>query len=115
MGCIESNQTNKQTNDSGKNLLGTISECETAWIQIKTDILSVMIWVQTVCKGYQKTIKFTTSRERVNRLRKSMFDFSQFQVSGTPIKLQCLGQSVFWIIFLRLQQNLSTGQCLPVL
>ena len=26
------------------------SECQTVWIQIKTDILLVFIWVQTVCK-----------------------------------------------------------------
>ena len=25
-------------------------ECQTVWIQIKTDILLVFIWVQTVCK-----------------------------------------------------------------
>ena len=34
-------------------LSGTLSECQTLWIQIRTDILSVLIWVQTVCKGYQ--------------------------------------------------------------
>ena len=33
------------------------------WIKIKIDILSVLIWVQTVCKGYQRTTK---SKERVN-------------------------------------------------
>ena len=33
----------------------TLSECQTVWIQIRTDILSVLIWVQTVCKGYQQT------------------------------------------------------------
>ena len=29
---------------------GPPSECQTVWIQIKTDILLVFIWVQTVCK-----------------------------------------------------------------
>ena len=24
------------------------------WIQVRPDILSVLIWVQTICKGYQK-------------------------------------------------------------
>ena len=28
-----------------------------------TDILSVMIWVQTVCKGYQQTTKFAASKK----------------------------------------------------
>ena len=25
------------------------------WIQIRTDVLSVLIWIQTVCKCYQLT------------------------------------------------------------
>ena len=29
---------------------GPPSECQTVWIKIKTDILLVFIWVQTVCK-----------------------------------------------------------------
>ena len=29
---------------------GPPPECQTVWIQIKTDILFVFIWVQTVCK-----------------------------------------------------------------
>ena len=32
----------------------TITECQIVWIQIWTDVLSVLIWVQTVCKGRQK-------------------------------------------------------------
>ena len=32
---------------------GTLSGCHTIWIQIRTDILSVLIWAQTVCKGNQ--------------------------------------------------------------
>ena len=34
---------------------GTLSECQTVWIQIRADIFSGLIWVQTVCKGYQQT------------------------------------------------------------
>ena len=33
------------------------SECQTVWIQIRPDILSGLIWVKTVCKGYQQTTK----------------------------------------------------------
>ena len=46
-------------------ILSGTSECQTVWIQIRTDILSVLLWVQTVCKGYQQTTKVTTSMERV--------------------------------------------------
>ena len=36
------------------------------WVQIRTDIMSVLIWVQTVCKGYQQTTKVATNRKRVS-------------------------------------------------
>ena len=48
-----------------KFLTGTLSECQTVWIQIRTDLLSDLIWVQTVCKGYQQTIKVAARKERV--------------------------------------------------
>ena len=44
---------------------GTQSKCLTVWIQIRTDDLSGLIWVQTVCKGYQQKTKAATSKERV--------------------------------------------------
>ena len=31
------------------------SERQTVWTQIRPDVLSGLIWVQTVCKGYQQT------------------------------------------------------------
>ena len=37
------------------------SGCQIIWIQIKPDILSGLIWVQTVCKGYQQKTKVTHS------------------------------------------------------
>ena len=47
-------------------LSGTASECQMVWNLIRTDILSVLIWTQTVCKGYQQMIKVATSKESVN-------------------------------------------------
>ena len=41
-----------------KNLSRTLSECH---------ILSVLIWVQNDCKGYQQTTKGATSKEKVTR------------------------------------------------
>ena len=32
-----------------------LSECQTVCIQIRPDVLSGLIWVQTVCKSYQQT------------------------------------------------------------
>ena len=48
-----------------KILSGTLSECQTVWIQTRMDILSVLTWVQTVCKGYQQTKKVPARRQRV--------------------------------------------------
>ena len=33
---------------------GIPSACQTVWIQIRPNILSGLIWVQTVCKSYQQ-------------------------------------------------------------
>ena len=41
------------------------SECQTVWIQIKTDILLVFIWVQTVCKRLLADDKLSTGMQRV--------------------------------------------------
>ena len=35
-------------------LVGIPSECQAFWIQIRPDVLSGLIWVLTVCKGYQQ-------------------------------------------------------------
>ena len=35
---------------------------------MRADILSILIWVQTACKGYQQTTKVAASKERVSYL-----------------------------------------------
>ena len=47
-----------------KKLSGTLLECQTVWIQIRTDFMSALIWVQTVCKGYQQMANVAASKER---------------------------------------------------
>ena len=42
-----------------KILSGIPFECQTDWIQIRPDILSGLIWVQSVCKGYHQTTFFS--------------------------------------------------------
>ena len=51
-----------------KLLSGTLLECQTVWIQISTDFSSILIWLQTVCKGYQQTTKVSACRHRVRDL-----------------------------------------------
>ena len=38
-----------------KILSGLPSECQTDWIEIRPDALSGLIWVQSVCKGFEQT------------------------------------------------------------
>ena len=47
-------------------LLGIPSENLTVWIQIRPNILSGLIWVQTVCKDLQQMKKVAASKGRVN-------------------------------------------------
>ena len=44
---------------------GPPSRCQTIWIQIKTAILLVLIWVQTVCKRLLQMTKLSTGMQRV--------------------------------------------------
>ena len=39
----------------------------TVWIQIRPDILSGLIRIQTVCKGYQQMTNVATSRQSVDK------------------------------------------------
>ena len=61
-----------------KNLSCIPSECQTVWVQIRSDILSGQIWVQTVRKGFQQTTKVTT-----NGNWKAMVDFLPFSTRET--------------------------------
>ena len=49
-----------------RNLSGTLSECQMIRIQIRTDVLTVLNWAQTICKGYKQTAKVAISRQNVN-------------------------------------------------
>ena len=63
-----------------KDLSGIPSECQTDWIQIRPNVLSGLIWVQTVCKSYQHFTKIVLYDAR--RLLYFVFivgpDFSSF-------------------------------------
>ena len=54
-----------------KHLSGTLSECQTVCIQIRTHVLSVLIREQTVCKGFQQTTKVAADKKKGNNEYKS--------------------------------------------
>ena len=64
-----------------KILLGTLSECQMVWTQIRNDVLSVLICVQTACKGYQQTAKVAASKERVKACPAEYF----YELHSSPI------------------------------
>ena len=49
-----------------KNFFQENYQCQNVWIQIRKNILWVLIWVQTVCKDYQHITKDATSKEKLN-------------------------------------------------
>ena len=53
-----------------KILSGMPSECQIVWVQIRPDISSGLIWVQTVCKSYQQTTQedHELIRDRIKHL-----------------------------------------------
>ena len=57
--------TSKLTFEKKKS--GTLLECQMVWIQIRTGILWVLIWVLSLGKGYQQTTKVTARRQRVSQ------------------------------------------------
>ena len=59
-----------------KILTGTVSVCRTIWIQIRTNILWVLNWVQTVFKGYQQKAKFMFPLKLDEMLHFSCLHFS---------------------------------------
>ena len=42
-----------------------ISECQTNWAQMRNDRILVLIWVQTVCKGFRQKTKVAASKKRL--------------------------------------------------
>ena len=74
-----------------KILSGTPSECQAVWIQIRIDVLSVLIWVQTVCNSYKQTTKVTASKERV---KQQHFFFWLFYYTCSDLTLSVLAVTV---------------------
>ena len=42
----------------------TLLTCQKVWVQIRPDILSGLIWVQTISNGYEQTTVIVTGRQR---------------------------------------------------
>ena len=48
-----------------RNLSGIPAECQRVWIKIRPDMLSGLIWVQTVCNGYKQMTKVPLARKEL--------------------------------------------------
>ena len=59
---------------------GILPGCQTIWIQIRRDILSGLIWIQTVCNGYLQTSK------RVNPYKPSIIFVGHMQTVHSRIR-----------------------------
>ena len=81
-----------------KILSRTLSECQTVWIQIRTDIMSVLIGVKTVTKDYQQTAKVNAGLETV-RMHSQLSSRARGQNFGMVLLLRYidpnLGQNCY--------------------
>ena len=59
---------------------------QTVGIQVRPDVLSGLIWVQTVCKSHQQTTNVTTSMERVNLCESHMNQSNKNSRRGLPTR-----------------------------
>ena len=61
------------------------------WTHIRTDILSVLIWVQTVSKDYQQITKVAASKEKVNLFYCYLRDSSDAGISAAAAEGVAVG------------------------
>ena len=73
---------------------GTLSECETVWIQIRINILSVLIWVQTVsvCK-----LRLSADNKSQHALVHEKSEKKRSCVLGEP-QTSLLDQKIIWAV-----------------
>ena len=76
--------------------------CQTVWIQIRSDVLSGMIWVQTVCKGYQQTTLVDKKLNLLCELHNPMYNSNNIcyndlpaQISLIKVSFVCLNQEIY--------------------
>ena len=85
---------------------GIPSECQTVCIQIRPDILSGLIWVQTVCKGYQQTT-LVTKELRLSNVCVGWKVFNLTAISEKWKKLTTVDGDIFFVISFKLIEHAS--------
>ena len=69
---------------------GKLSELQTVWFQIRVNVMSVLILIQTVCKDYQKMTKDVDSKERVNKNSVASMENLNHEVRTSELFHRCL-------------------------
>ena len=64
-----------------------VKRCQTVWIQIRTDITSALIWVQTICKGYQQML---TWKELIKCTPKRLWCFLNISNIEVPFSISAV-------------------------
>ena len=80
------------------------SGCQTVWIQIRPDNLSGLIWVQTVCKGYQQSTLEKSALVNTKQLVDTTFWLKPW------LKLISLGSNFFHLAKVLATTNLSKSK-----
>ena len=91
------------------------SRCQTVWIQIRPDVFSGLIWIHSVCKGYQQMTKVATSWQGVKHRTTSWYYFlakTLAKVNFIWLKLFPFGLSVD---FNKIWARVSPDKCIKLL
>ena len=84
-------------------------------IQSRTNILSVLVWVQTVCKGSQQTTKVAAGKERVKYSPAETWEMvwrNELDCHSQQTSLSCSSWMVHWCSPLKknVEQQFTTGE-----
>ena len=93
-----------------KILSGTLSECQMVWIQIRMDVLPVLIWVQTVCKDHQQ---MTNSPLAGKELRQSVRQCNVKKKEIKTLNVPITTKVVCFCRLLKCLRSLFGKQCGP--
>ena len=78
-----------------KILLGTQPECQMVWTQNMTDFLMVLVWIYTIFKGYQQTIKVPAREKRVKEMSMALKDDNVSVMITQGNQILCKNRSIW--------------------
>ena len=67
---------------------GILTECQSVWFLIRADKMSGLIWVQTVCKGYQQQTTKVASQGIKLSMHAQLYSGARYLIFSLSLHLQ---------------------------